>query len=149
MIGNISGSIIFIAMGVICIYVIIRQFFIIPNIPKSKRWQKVKAVTKGRKIYTEKNIPSHTRVQSPYRKEAVRIITYTVDGVTYEKTVPDEYDRLHIFYKKSNPNYFKAMYEIKQCRRENTVLYFIFLLFMAVAFIALGILCIADVISNL
>ncbi len=120
MIGNIVSGALFILIGILAVITLINHSFVIPKIPKSEKWQRIRVKSNGVKTYIEKNI-SGTRALPPYRKETACVITYAVNGVVYEKTVPHEKNVTHIFIKKSNPGYFKTIAEIKAAKCKNNV----------------------------
>ncbi len=144
MIGNIIGGVIFILLGMALTISLVYNSFVVPDIPKSDRWQRIRVKQKGEKAYIAKNV-SDTRLSPPFSKKSEHIISYTVNGVTYEKTVPDG-KITHIFIKKSNPNYFKTTAEIRaaKCKNKAEKISTVVEIFISLCFVVLG----AFIISN-
>ncbi len=149
---NLSASIAFVAIGVGIIIFGVNLHFLVPRIPKSKRWAKTRAKIVGVRDYTEKAPPSKYDYRSGVKliRGREKIIEYTADGKIYKKAVPEEHKgAAHIYYKKSNPNYFKTVYELKRHRRDvGGVGVFVTELFLAAFFLWLGISGVAEYITG-
>lgn len=149
---TLSASIAFVALGVCIIVFGVNLHFFVPRIQKSKRWAKTRARVVGVKDYTEKAPPSKYDYRSGVKliRGREKIIEYTVDGKIYKKAVPEEHrGAAHIYYKKSNPNYFKTVYELKNHKRNiGGIGVFIMELFLAAIFLWIGVSCIAEYITG-
>lgn len=146
-------SLVFLAVGVGIIYGGIYNCIIVPRIPKSKRWAKTRGMVVGKNDYVVKSRRSIYDFRSGfnYIRMSERLIEYTVDGKIYRKSVSDDHrGAAHIYYKKSNPNYFKTVYEIKQQKREFGGIGLLILSFiMGAGSIAVSVLCLLELSEKL
>ncbi len=147
-IGNLFASLICMAVGIFIIVLGFNLHFLVPRIPKSKKWAKTRGKVVGRRDYVQKAPLSKYDYRSGVKliRGREKIIVYTVNGETYKKAVPEECKgAAHIYYKKSNPNYFKTVYELKNHKRKiGGASVFIAELFLAAVFLCLGIFGVAD-----
>lgn len=147
------ASLVFLAIGIGIIYGGIYIYIIIPHIPKSKRWAKIRGRVVGKNDYVVKSRRSKYDFRSGfnYTRMSERLIEYTVDGKVYKKSVSDEHKgAAHIYYKKSNPNYFKTVYEIRHHKRDYGGIVMLILSFiMGAGFTAAGVLCLLELLEKI
>lgn len=134
--------------GLGVIYIGVYNCIIVPRIPKSKSWAKTRAKIVGKNDYTVKTRRSKYDFRSgfSYERKSEKIIEYIVDGKVYKKSVSADCKSVnHIYYKKSKPDYFKTLYEIKRHKRESSGAVMLILCFiMAAGFITAGIFCLLE-----
>lgn len=100
------------AVGVMAIG--IYNCFFKPDVLKSPKWRKTTAKVVDRHHYKKTPRPSVTRAKPQYVDCYEKIISYTVNGKEYKKTLPDEYEgKFEIYYKITNPNHFVTLDESK------------------------------------
>lgn len=142
------ASLAFSAVGIGIIYGGIYNCIIVPRIPKSKRWVKIRGKVVGKNDYVVKFRRGEYDFRSGfnYIRMSEKLIEYTVDGKIYRKSVSDDHKgAAHIYYRKSNPNYFKTVSEIKRHKREHGgIVLLILSIVMGAGSIAVSVLCLTE-----
>lgn len=137
-------------IGAGIIYAGVYNCIIVPQIPKSKNWVKTRGRIVGKNDYIEKSRRNKYDFRSgfSYSRKREKIIEYTVDGRVYRKSVPDSVKGAsHIYYRKSSPDYFKTVYEIKHSNG-GTVLLILCFIFGA-GFMTMGVFCLLEILEKI
>ncbi len=148
---NILAALVFLSAGIVIICASVYNCFFVPLIPKSKGWQKTRGRVVGKKDYKVKAMPSKYDYRSgpKYISGTEKLIVYTVNGKEYKKAVPDDHkEPAHIYYKKSNPNYFRTVHELKHWKHNWGAGVFIAALILGAFFLGIGIWSLSDLIQE-
>ena len=140
-------------IGAAIIYIGVYNFIILPRIPKSKHWSKTSVRVVGKSNYVVKSRRGKYDFRSgfDYQRKSEKLIEYTVDGKVYRKSVPDDAKgAARIYYRNSNPHYFKTIQEIKQSKREKGGAVMLVICFiMGAGFVTAGVLCLHELIEKI
>ena len=127
------------AVGVLAIG--IYNGFLAPDVSKSKKWAKTTAKVIDRHLYQKIPRPSVTRAKPQYVDCYEKIISYTVNGKEYKKTLPDEYEgEFVIYYKTANPAHFFTEEEVKDKGNGKNIGIFIFCTVVSLVLIILSVM---------